>query len=86
MVRYHSSSSVFTKQSPTRIGKVYKKAMYREYTDGTFTKMKSRSSHMKHLGILGPLIRAEEDDQIEVVLMNMATRNYSIQPHGVSYR
>ena len=77
---------VFTKRSSTRIGKVYKKAMYREYTDSTFTKMKERSGEMKHLGIMGPIIRAEEDDQIEIVLKNMATRDYSIQPHGVSYR
>ena len=77
---------VFTKRSATRIGKVYKKAMYREYTDSTFSRMKKRSSDMEHLGILGPFIRAEEEDQIEIVLKNMASRNYSIQPHGVSYR
>ena len=41
---------------------------------------------MEHLGIMGPMIRAEEGDQIEVVLKNMATKNYSIQPHGLSYR
>ena len=41
---------------------------------------------MKHLGVLGPIIRAEEGDEIEIVLKNMATRNYSIQPHGASYR
>ena len=80
------SSKVFTIRSATRIGKVYKKAMYREFTDATFTKMKKRSSDMEHLGIMGPMIRAEEGDQIEVVLKNMATKNYSIQPHGLSYR
>ena len=80
------SSKVFTIRSATRIGKVYKKAMYREFTDSTFTKMKKRSPDMEHLGIMGPMIRAEEEDQIEIVLKNMATKNYSIQPHGVSYR
>jgi len=80
-----SSAKVFTIRSATRIGKIYKKAMYREYTDATFTKMKKRSPDMEHLGIMGPLIRAEEEDQIEIILKNMASKNYSIQPHGVSY-
>eukprot|EP00112_Aurelia_sp_Birch-Aquarium-sp1_P026037 Seg8986.2 transcript_id=Seg8986.2/GoldUCD/mRNA.D3Y31 product="Hephaestin-like protein" protein_id=Seg8986.2/GoldUCD/D3Y31 len=59
--------------------------MYREFTDDTFTKRKARLGSMKHLGVSGPIIRAEEGDKIEIVLKNMATRNYSIQPHGVSY-
>lgn len=39
----------------------------------------------EHLGILGPIIRAEEGDEIKVVLKNMASRSYSIHPHGVFY-
>ncbi len=41
---------------------------------------------MKHLGVLGPIIRAEEGDEVVIVLKNMAKRNYSISPHGALYR
>ena len=40
----------------------------------------------RHLGILGPFIRAEEGDEIIVVAKNMASKSYSISPHGLLYR
>ena len=33
--------------------------MYREYTDGTFTKQKVRRAEEEHMGLLGPYIKAE---------------------------
>ena len=39
-----------------------------------------------HLGVLGPLLRAEVGDTIRVVFRNHATRSYSMHPHGVFYR
>src|SRR6516164_1079159 len=39
-----------------QVGKVLKKALYREYTDATFTRLKPRPKEWEHLGILGPLI------------------------------
>lgn len=35
------------------LGSKYKKAVYREYTDGTFQTPKARISGDEHLGILG---------------------------------
>lgn len=35
------------------LGSRYKKAVYREYTDGTFQTPKARISGDEHLGILG---------------------------------
>ena len=35
------------------------KAVYREYTDGTFTKQKVRRAEEEHMGLLGPYIKAE---------------------------
>ena len=81
----YTSSKVFTKRGANRIGKIYKKAVYREFTDGSFAQMKKRSEEERHLGVLGPIIRAEEGDKVVVVLKNMASRNYSIHPHGLSY-
>ncbi|NXQ25421.1 HEPH protein, partial [Alaudala cheleensis] len=37
-------------------------------------------------GFLGPVIRAEVGDTIEVYLKNFATRPYTIHPHGVFYK
>jgi FtsP/CotA-like multicopper oxidase with cupredoxin domain len=64
----------------------YRKTIYREYTDSTFSRLKPRPEACAHLGILGPLLRAEVGDTIEVVFRNNATRPYSMHPHGVFYR
>ena len=67
------------------VGHVYRKVLYREYTDSTFTERVERPERWEHLGMLGPLLRAEVGDTIEVVFRNMADRPYSMHPHGVSY-
>jgi hypothetical protein len=36
------AENIFVKQGPDRIGRVYVKALYREYTDATFTHLKPR--------------------------------------------
>src|SRR5262245_39639047 len=42
--------------SPIALGRVYKKTVFREYTDGTFKTLKPRAAEWQHLGILGPMI------------------------------
>ena len=64
---------------------LYRKARFREYTDSTFGTLKSRTDAWTHLGILGPLIRAEVGDTIKIVFKNNASRRYSMHPHGVFY-
>ena len=83
---FEGETKIWTEQTKDRIGKVYRKAVYREYTDDTFTVAKKRPPKWKHLGILGPLIRAEVGDTIVVHFRNNATQPYSIHPHGVLYR
>jgi manganese oxidase len=73
------------KTPPTFIGTSYEKAIYREYTDATFVTLKPRPPEWQHLGILGPLIRAEVGDTIKVVFKNNAHHPYSIHPHGLLY-
>ncbi|XP_056141515.1 ferroxidase HEPHL1 [Lampris incognitus] len=75
-------ASVFLEQGPHRIGKVYKKAMFRQYTDATFSRQAPRPDW---LGFLGPLLRAEVEDVIIVHMKNFASRSYSVHPHGVFY-
>jgi len=81
--RFESSES----DVATTIGhRVYHKAIYREYTDSTFTHLKPRSPQWEHLGILGPLIRAEVGDSIRVVFRNNTHLSVSMHPHGLEYK
>lgn len=68
-----------------RIGRVYKKAVYREYTDATFSRPVERSPDDRYLGILGPVLRGEVGDTIKVFFKNNASRPYSMHPHGLLY-
>src|SRR4051794_10871742 len=52
----------------------YRKARFREYTDSTFATIKPPGERWVHLGVLGPLLRAEVGDTIRVVFRNHATR------------
>jgi FtsP/CotA-like multicopper oxidase with cupredoxin domain len=84
-MKFEGYPVTFVEQGPHRIGKVYRKAVYREYTDETFTHLKPRAPEWEHMGILGPVIRAEVGDAIKVYFKNNATRPYSLHPHGVFY-
>jgi FtsP/CotA-like multicopper oxidase with cupredoxin domain len=77
--------NVFVERAGNRIGKVYRKSLYREYTDATFTARKPVDHRWQHLGMLGPLIRAEVGDTIEVHFKNNTRFPASIHPHGVRY-
>ena len=76
---------MFMERGPHSIGRVYRKAVYREYTDASFSTLKQRAPEWQHLGILGPVLRAEVGDTIKVIFRNNATRPYSMHPHGVFY-
>jgi FtsP/CotA-like multicopper oxidase with cupredoxin domain len=75
----------FMEHGAHRIGRVYKKAIFREYMDETFTKLKPRPAEWEHSGILGPILRAEVGDTIKVIFKNNGTHPYSMHPHGVFY-
>ncbi len=82
---FDTRAKTYMERGPHRIGKVYHKAIYREYTDATFTKLKPRPPEWEHAGILGPILRTEVGDTIKVVFKNNATQPYSMHPHGVFY-
>jgi len=84
-MKFEGYPNVFVEQGPHRIGKVYRKAIYREYTDETFAKLKPRASEWEHAGILGPILRGEVGDTLRIVFKNNATHPYSMHPHGVFY-
>jgi manganese oxidase len=76
----------FVTAGDMHVGRVAKKAIYREYTDSTFTTLKPRPPEWEHLGILGPLLRAVVGDTIRVVFRNNASFAASMHPHGVFYQ
>jgi FtsP/CotA-like multicopper oxidase with cupredoxin domain len=75
----------FTETGLHQIGRIDKKAVYHEYTDSTFSKLKPRNPQDQYLGILGPIIRAEVGDTIKIVFKNNATHPFGMHPHGVLY-
>jgi FtsP/CotA-like multicopper oxidase with cupredoxin domain len=82
---YDHMAMMWAEQGKNRIGKVYRKAVYQEYTDSTFKTLKKRSPEWEHLGLLGPVFRAEVGDTIQVFFKNNGTKSYSMHPHGVFY-
>jgi hephaestin len=75
----------FVEAGPGRIGAIALKSLYREYTDSTFATLKPRPPAWAHLGMLGPLIRAEVGDTIRIVFRNRTDHPASMHPHGVFY-
>ena len=79
---FNESARVFVEDRPDRIGRKYLKAVYRAYTDDTFS---TRRPHPEHLGVLGPIIRAAVGDSIVVRFLNRTRYPTSIHTHGVFY-
>lgn len=63
----------------------FRKAIYREYTDATFKTLKPRPPEWEHLGLLGPVIRAEVGDLIQILFKNNTKVFCSMHPHGLLY-
>ena len=81
-----SKANIFFRDDEDFIGSVYKKAVYREYTDASFTNRKSVDVRDVHKDLLGPIIRAEVGDVIIIHFKNMASRPYNMHPRGLKYR
>jgi len=80
---FEGTSVAYTQPGPTHIGHIYRKAIYREYTDGTFATRKPRAQQDDYLGLLGPILRAEVGDTVKVVFKNNASRPYGIRTPDV---
>ena len=85
-MEFDEVGKAFTESGPHRIGHVYKKAIYREYTDATFSTLKKRGPEEQYLGLLGPILRGAVGDTIKIVFKNNASHPYSMHPHGVLYQ
>jgi FtsP/CotA-like multicopper oxidase with cupredoxin domain len=83
---FDDTANTYVKRGPLRIGSTYIKALYREYTDATFTHLKPIPPRWQHLGMLGPVIRAVVGDHVKIVFRNnLVDRPASIHMHGLKY-
>uniref|UniRef100_A0A3Q4ACB9 Plastocyanin-like domain-containing protein n=1 Tax=Mola mola TaxID=94237 RepID=A0A3Q4ACB9_MOLML len=60
----------------------FTKVVFRSYMDSTFSTPEIHGEIHEHLGILGPVIKAEVQQTIMVVFKNNAKRPYSLHPNG----
>src|SRR5579871_1336962 len=77
---FEGTAAAYTQPGPNHIGHIYRKAVYREYTDATFATRKPRLPQDEYLGLLGPILRAEVGDTIKIVFKNNASRPYNMHP------
>ncbi|XP_039872300.1 coagulation factor VIII isoform X1 [Simochromis diagramma] len=57
----------------------YKKVVYVEYTDGSFTQRKDPDSPL-----LGPILKGKVNDQFHITFKNLASRPFNIYPNGLT--
>jgi manganese oxidase len=81
----YSDTAFFRDSAPKPVATSYLKLLYREYTDSTFRTLKAPPAEWRHLGFLGPVLRAVVGDTIRVVFRNNGPRHFSMHPHGVFY-
>lgn len=98
---FGEKEEVFLRQGPDRIGRIYRKAVFRSYTPNFATPLDGPRPHgpaaaeagggrrpgsrEEHLGNLGPILRAEVGDTIVVHFRNETRFPLSLHPHGVAY-
>jgi hephaestin len=76
---WNEQQRIFTQTTNETLGSQYKKGIFREYTDATFTTLKAQPPHH---GFLGPMMRAEVGDKIVVHFQNRLLFDASIQVFG----
>ncbi len=82
---FGETEQVFTRRGRGRVGSVYRKSLFRAYTDASFRRRVPVPARWRHLGFLGPAIHAEVGDTIRVVFRNNTPYPASMHPHGVRY-
>ncbi|MDQ6767031.1 MAG: multicopper oxidase domain-containing protein [Candidatus Eremiobacteraeota bacterium] len=68
---------------PAQLGWAYQKLVYREYTDATFKKLKTRPPSERYLGLVGPVIRAQVGDVITIHFRNNTRTPVDMAVDGV---
>ena len=71
VISYFRDGNIYIRDNRQFIGTKYIKAVYREFTDGSFKHLVKRSFRDYHLEILGPFVRVQVGDTLEIVYKNM---------------
>ncbi|XDV37758.1 hypothetical protein PO909_007314 [Leuciscus waleckii] len=74
-----AAESEWFRKGPQRLGAVYKKVAFVEYTDKTFTEKKTTGKML-----MGPELRGEVGDKFQIVFKNKASRPFNIYPNGLT--
>jgi hypothetical protein len=83
---FHGFEKGYVEPGLHSIGRLYQKAIYREYMDAKFNRLVERSPDQKYLGILGPILYGEVGDTLKIFFKNNTSRPYSMHPHGLLYQ
>ncbi len=67
---YGDQENTFVANGPDRIGSTYRKALYREYTDASFSTRSGARRLDAYLGFLGPVIHAQVGDTLKIAFRN----------------
>jgi len=79
------NTTFYVQSTSNRIGTIYSKCLYREYTDDKFSKLKPRKDEWAHLGLLGPVLRAQVGEMMRVTFLNRCSFPASIHSHALLY-
>ena len=71
------------RDDPPYLGHIYKKAQYVEYTDASFQYVKPKP---EHFGFIGPPIKCNVGDELEIHVFNTAKFNFSLYSPGIGLR
>jgi hypothetical protein len=70
LTNFSEGAATFLGDAPERLGRRYLKARYVAYTDDTFTRKARVPPEWEHLGVVGPILRAEVGDLLRVTFLN----------------
>ncbi|XP_061437922.1 venom prothrombin activator pseutarin-C non-catalytic subunit-like [Lethenteron reissneri] len=76
--------ATYLQNGPQRIGRWYKKSIFVRYEDDSFSE-EAQMEKDDYLGILGPIIRANVNEFVEIVFLNLASRPHCIYPFGIPF-
>eukprot|EP00898_Chlorokybus_atmophyticus_P000768 jgi/Chlat1/1692/Chrsp127S01958 len=82
-VAYSNDQLVYVQPGSTRIGSVYTKALFRAYTNGSFSEQAAVEAKWAHLGTLGPVIQLEQGDVVAVTVKNSARFPFNFHASGL---
>uniref|UniRef100_A0AAQ6A9K0 F5/8 type C domain-containing protein n=1 Tax=Amphiprion ocellaris TaxID=80972 RepID=A0AAQ6A9K0_AMPOC len=76
---YEKQGSRYLPAVPHHLDYKYKKVVYVEYTDGSFTQRKNPDNTL-----LGPILKGKVNDQLHIIFRNLASRPFNIFPNGLT--